>query len=121
MKLYELKSTAEVAELERQLDAIYRPLGLDVEFTRHFIQRVLGREEEVTKEEIIAAFQRMKTKFKERLLKARKRGSWDAVLKDFSSDLNIVFKIDRNELVNITIMKKPPNQFKTSGEELRVK
>jgi hypothetical protein len=123
MKLFELQSPAEVVELERQLDALMRPVGLDVEFSRHFVERLLGRETRVTIEEVVEAFQKLKAKYKKRLLSAKKKPNYEAVLKDFSNDLNIVFGIRGGELVNITIKQKDPNRFHINiqgGEELKV-
>lgn len=124
MKLVELKSPQEVVELEAQLDALMRPVGLDVEFSRHFIERLLGRERTVTKEEIIQAFAKLKSKYKQRLLSAKKKPDYEAVLKDFGSDLNIVFGIKGGELKNVTIKQKDPTQFHVNaqgGDELKVK
>jgi hypothetical protein len=123
MKLVELASPVEVVELERQLDDMFKTLGLDVEFSRHFIERLLGRERRVTVQDITSAFQRMKQKYKQRLLSAKKKGGYEAILKDFSNDLNIVFGIKGNDLINVTIKQKDPSQFVANikgGEELRV-
>ena len=123
MKLFELQVQDEVIELERQLDNLMRPVGLDVEFSRHFIERILGRERRVTIEEVVAAFAKLKAKFKRRLLSAKKKPGYEAVLKDFGSALNIVFGIRGGELTNITIKRKDPNSFHTNtqgGEELKV-
>lgn len=124
MKLFELKSSQEVVELEAQLDALMRPVGLDVEFSRHFVERLLGRERNVTKEEIVQAFAKLKSKYKQRLLSAKKKPDYEAVLKDFGNDLNIVFGIKGGELKNITIKQKDPTQFHINmqgGDELKVK
>lgn len=121
--LTELQSPSEVVELERQLDAMFSTIGLDVEFSTHFIERLLGRERQVTKEEIVNAFAQLKAKYKQRLLAAKKKPNYEAVLKDFSNDLNIVFGIDGNEMTNITIKRKNPNEFHINvkgGEELKV-
>lgn len=123
MKLFELQSPDEVRELEAQLDALMRTVGLDVEFSRHFIERLLGREQRVTQEEVINAFAKLKSKYKKRLLSAKKKPGYEAVLKDFSNDLNIVFGIRGGELMNITIKQKDPASFrlnKQGGDELRV-
>ena len=115
MKLYELKSPEELTTLEQYLDQLMRPVGLNVEFTRHFIERLLGRESGVTVPEIINAFAKLKNKYKKRLISAKKKPDYEAVLKDFDRELNIVFGIDGNELNNITIMRKPPREFKTNN------
>jgi len=127
MKLFELTSTAEVNELERHLDKMMATLGLDVEFTRHFVERVLGRERSVSVEDITQSFIQLKRKYKSRLLKAKKQPNYSAVLRDFDQDLNIVFGIkpvkNGHELVNITIKQKDPSTFITSqdgGDDLKV-
>lgn len=123
MKLFELQSPEELVELEAQLDALMRPVGLDVEFSQHFIERLLGRERRVTKDEIIQSFAKLKNKYKNRLLAAKKKPNYEAVLKDFGTDLNVVFGIRGGELVNVTIKRKDPNTFHINtkgGEELKV-
>jgi len=128
MKLYELKSPAEVVQLEQQLDKMFATLGLDVEFSKHFIERVLGREKNVSVQDIISSFSQLKSKYKSRLIKAKKAGSYTAVLRDFDNSLNIVFGIKPNpdgthDLVNITIKQKNPADFVTNasgGDNLTV-
>lgn len=123
MRLFELQSPAEVIELEKQLDLLMRPVGLDVEFSRHFIERLLGREQKVTVDEVVASFAKLKKKYKKRLLAAKKSPDYEAVLKDLSADLNIAFAIKGNELTNITIKRKDPASFhlnRKGGDELTV-
>jgi len=127
MKIFELKSTAEVQQLETSLDNIMRPVGLDVEFTQHFIERLMGRDKMVSADQIAGAFMKLKQKYKRKLLSAKKKADYTAVLKDFDSDLNVVFAIqpgpDGPELVNITMMKKPVDQFRSTNfdsEDLKV-
>lgn len=120
MKLFELKSTAEVVELERQLDDLMRPVGLDVTFSRHFVERLLGREKPVTIDEVRAAFEKLKRKFKNRLLRAKKEPSnVRRVLQDFDTNLNILFAVVPDpqggfDLANITIKRKDPSDFRTN-------
>lgn len=127
MKLWELQTSAEVNALEQQLDQLMRPVGLDVEFSRHFVERLLGRGQPITVPEILSAFDKLKKKYKKKLLSAKKNPGYEAILKDFDNDLNIVFGIrpgqDIPQLMNVTIMKKDPDTFIANvkgGEELRV-
>lgn len=127
MKLWELQSPAEVNALEQQLDQLMRPVGLDVEFSRHFIERLLGRGQPITVPEVIDAFSKLKKKYKNKLLRAKNSPGYEAILKDFDNDLNIVFGIqpgqDIPQLTNVTIMKKDPDSFVANvrgGEELKV-
>lgn len=127
MNLFELQTPTEIQTLEQHLDQLMAPVGLDVEFSRHFVERLLGREQRVTVEEIIDAFTKLKQKYKQRLKSAKNKPGYEAILKDFDSDLNIVFGIRADEpipdLVNITIKKKDPSAFVPNvqgGEELKV-
>ena len=67
MKLYELQSPAEVVFLEQELDALMRSVGLDVTFSKHFVERLLGREQPVTVPEIVDAFSKLKKKYKQKI------------------------------------------------------
>lgn len=127
MRLYELRTPAEVQALEQQLDHLMAPVGLDVEFSKHFIERLLGREQPVTVAEVVSSFDKLKKKYKQKLKGAKKKPGYEATLKDFDNDLNIVFGIQPGEptpqLINITLMRKDPATFKTShfgSEELKV-
>lgn len=127
MKLLELQSPAEITQLEQQLDQMFSTLGLDVEFSRHFVERLLGRERGVTGQDVLASFDNLKKKYKQRLLAAKKQNKYEAILKDFDRDLNIVFGIRNTkqgpELINITIKRKNPDEFHANasgGDELTV-
>lgn len=123
MLLNELKQPSEVTELENQLDTMFKSLGLDIEFSRHFIERILKRERKITIKDVTSSFEKLKKKYKKRLLSAKKKDNYEAVLKDFSNDINIVFAINSDELKAITIKSKDPKQFhisKEGGDELKV-
>ena len=119
--IIELKTQGEITELEQQLDRMFASLGLDVEFSRHFVERLLGRERKITADEIQSAFEKLKRKYKSKLLKAKKTDAGPGALQDFDSDLNILFAIDpkkdehgKQDLINITAKHKDPDQFHTS-------
>lgn len=122
--LLELQDTREVNDLEKQLDNLFADLGIDIEFSRHFIERILGREQSVTEEEIKHAFSKLKEMHGDKLVQAKEHGGMKAALKDFQNSLNIVFELDNDSLTNVTIMRKSPNSFKTSNfkgqQELKV-
>jgi len=115
----EVSTQGGITELERQLDKMFMPLGLDVEFSRHFIERLLGREREITVGEVVAGFQKLKSKYKRQLLKAKKTDAGPGALQDFDSDLNVLFAIQPDkknneyDLVNITVKRKDPDEFHT--------
>lgn len=125
--LFELQSSAEINILDKELDKLFRPLGLDVVFSKHFKERLLGREKQVTGEEVFQTFAKLREKYGQKLKQAKMSGDYKAVLKDFSNELNVVFAINNPERIDaITIMKKNPSQFHTNtanvqgAQELRV-
>lgn len=121
MKLYELQAQSEVHALESKLDALMAELDIDVSFSRHFVERLLGREQQVSQEEIVASFDKLKSKYKNKLEVAKGKGNYKALLKDLDQELNIAFALrpprHENELAdlkNITIMRK--RDFRTDNE-----
>ena len=113
MLLSELQQPAELIELERQLDKLFMPLGIDVQFSKHFKERILGRERQVTQDEVVNSFGLLKSKYKKRLISAKKKGSYAAVLKDLGKELNVVFSIAGGDMNLVTIMRKDTDVFGT--------
>ncbi len=122
--LLELSNSGEVNALENQLDKLFADMGIDVEFSRHFTERLLGREQSVTQEEIEHAFAKLKQMHGDKLAQAKEGDNYVAVIKDFQNSLNIVFDLEGDTLTNVTVMRKPPNKFSSSDypgvKELKV-
>lgn len=117
-------SMSEVRTLERTLDRLFEPYGVDIVFTRHVIQdRLLTgqREGGVTAEEIIDVFKRFIARYNGKLEKKE----WEAVIKDIRTKLNlpVIYKKDHLEgdmdMIVKTIMKK--RDFKAGGSILTVR
>lgn len=130
--LYEM-SYRDLKDAEYIIEYLFKDLGLDVVWTTHFVERIEGREADVSKEELIEAFKKMKLKYGQRLMLARdKQEEFVGVLKDLAADLNIPFAIDfdkkrpgqnKYKLRGITIMRKNPAAFRSNmagGTELKV-
>lgn len=130
--LYEMPMQ-DLRDAEYVIEYLFKDLGLDVVWSTHFKDRVQGREDNVTKFELIEAFKKMKQKYGDRLRTARDdHQHFVGVLKDLATELNIPFAIDfdrGNPLKNkyilrgITIMRKDPNRFVANvsgGAELKV-
>lgn len=105
--LTELSNT-EINALEAYLDKIFAVLDVDVEFTKHFKERLQGREESVKMQEIKNTFNKLLKKYQERIVKSPKAKS---VLQDLSNNLNVPFVIEKlkdgtYEMNTLTIMKK---------------
>lgn len=113
----------ELANLEKFADEIWGKLKIDVEFTRHFYDRLNDNRNNppITKEEMRDFF---KKAFKKYGGKIRQLGkSAEAVLTQLSTDLNLPFALEFDpktgelDLITKTIMRK--DKFKTSGTHLK--
>lgn len=110
--------------LERALDQIFGRLGIDVEFTRHFIDRVNDERniKQITLSELAQIFKKEFIKHGKPI--AQLGPDVEAVMKDLQTDINIPFALEwdkeKNELdlVAKTVMRK--SNFKTSNKEFTV-
>ena len=102
--------------LEVYADNLFAKLGIDIEFTRHFLDRVNDRRniKPISIPELMGMFKRLHKKHGKPLSKID--NDFDAVVKDFNNNINIPFAINVTpediELVAKTIMRK--KDFKTS-------
>lgn len=111
--------------LERQMDALYDAIGVDVEFTRHFLDRVNDKrnKQQITIAELTALFTKTFHQYGKMLSNAKV--DWEAVLNDINTKINLPFVINWNsrtkelELVSKTVMRKP--DFKTRNKKLKVR
>jgi predicted ABC-type ATPase len=114
-------SKVQLDALEKYADRLFGKLGIDVEFTRHFRDRINDARngKQITYSEMISFFNRA---FEQHGGDIRQLDPVSqAVLKDLSADINVpfVFKWDTDgpdvfELVTKTIMRKP--NFHTPNE-----
>lgn len=121
--ILELKSPTELNVLHNALQDMFKDLGLRVEFSKHFVERLFGREQKVHVREIVSAFSKLKAKYRIKLEQAKNYGEFEGIIKDFGKDLNIVFAIDDPNLEAITIMRKDPHHFRLNsagGVEFKV-
>tara|TARA_Y100000310_G_scaffold345352_1_gene464060 strand:- start:17992 stop:20595 length:2604 start_codon:yes stop_codon:yes gene_type:complete len=113
-------SKADVDNLEKFADRILKKYGIDVEFTRHFVDRLNDTR---NKPEIkIAELQRFFKKIqKNKGRNIRSNPDIEAVLKDMSTNLNLPVVINRKgdsfEVVNKTVMRK--SDFKTTSKVIQ--
>lgn len=121
----ELVSRSDLKKLESQLDAMFKKIGIDIEWTKHFHDRMNDErnKELVTIEEVKKLFHEV---FKKHAKEIKKQGpDFEGVLNDISTKLNIPFvlKWDRDneelDLVSKTVMRK--QNFKTSDKKFTVK
>ena len=131
MLLFEFQSPAitpqQLEELETYMDRLFAVANLDIEFTRHFKDRM--NDARNSSPITISELQRMFKKVHRQMHKGKDLVELgpeaEAVLKDLASNINIPFiiKWDQEDLefdlIAKTIMRKP--NFKTSNNILTVK
>ena len=114
----------DINQLERFADKLFSKVGIDVEFTKHFLDRVNDErnKKQITMSELTRLF---KQEFKRWGKPIAQMGpDAEAVMKDLSTDINMPFALnwdrENNELdlVAKSVMRKP--NFKTSNKEFPV-
>jgi hypothetical protein len=108
--------------VEKYADKIFAKVGIDVEFTRHFLDRVNDErnKKQITSAELTRLFKQTYAKHGKKISKMGPDA--EAVIKDMRTDINMPFVLNfKNgelELVAKTIMRK--KNFKTPNPELAV-
>lgn len=121
-QMHEDVSQKQLNDLEKFADRLLDKFGVDVEFTKHFADRM--NDDRNNPKISIPELQRFFKKVaKNKAKDIKKLGDSEAVLKDMQSDLNlpVVINYDRDkeefEVVNKTIMRKP--DFKTADKVIK--
>lgn len=106
--------------VEKYADRLYKAVGIDVEFTRHFLDRVndARNKKQITVAELIRLFKQSYKKYGKKIAKLGPDA--EAVINDMQTDVNMPFvlKWDGKELdlVAKTVMRK--KDFKTPDTKL---
>lgn len=118
-------SQRDLDELERYLDKVWKDVGIDIDFTRHFLDRVNdsrnGRQ--ITTCELQDLFKKSYEKYADMIAK-HKGGNWEAVLNSMKTQINVPFALEWNrrdrvlELIAKTVMRK--KNFMTPDKKLTV-
>ena len=117
-------SKPELDKLEAMLDKIFARAGIDINFTKHFLDRVNDKRngKPITIEELKEIFLKSYNKYKPELEKLP--NDFEAVLNDVQTDINLPFvlkydsKNKEMDLVSKTVMRKP--DFKTRNKKYKV-
>ena len=124
LKLTEEISYQQLNHAEDIIDALWSKLGIDVKFSKHFIDRVndARNEKPITVDELISLFKKEYTEYGPHIKQLNDED--EAVMKDLLTKLNLPFAINDKyngdkELVAKTIMRKPV--YHTSSKEFKVK
>jgi len=103
-------SKSDLSKLEKYLDQVWGMLGVDVEFSRHFLDRIndTRNNRQITVCEVQKLFLDTYKKYGPAIKKMK---NLEAVLTDLKTDVNVPFalKLDRRgdlELVAKTVMRK---------------
>tara|TARA_B100002019_G_scaffold274524_1_gene271577 strand:+ start:86 stop:688 length:603 start_codon:yes stop_codon:yes gene_type:complete len=114
---------SDLSQIEKYADRLFAKVGIDVEFTRHFVDRVNDErnKKQISVAELVRIFNKAYQKYGKAI--ARLGPDAEAVMKDMRTDINMPFvlKLMRNgmlELVAKTIMRK--KDFKTSNKTFPV-
>jgi hypothetical protein len=119
--MYEEVSQKQLNDLEKFADRILKKFDVDIEFTRHFADRMNDKRNDppIT----VAELQRVFKKIAKRKAKnIRQNPDSEAVIKDLQTDLNlpVVINYDRKndefEVINKTIMRK--KDFRTTSKTI---
>ena len=116
--MYEEVSQKQLNDLEKFADRLLAKFDVDVEFTRHFADRMNDKRNDppITVAELQRVFKKIA---KKKAKNIRQNPDSEAVIKDLQTDLNlpVVINYDRKndefEVVNKTIMRK--KNFKTTS------
>ena len=116
-------TASDLNQVEKYADRLFAKVGVDVEFTRHFVDRVNDErnKKQISVAELVRIFNKVYQKFGKAI--ARLGPDAEAVMKDMRTDINMPFvlKLMKNgmlELVAKTIMRK--KDFKTSNKTFPV-
>jgi hypothetical protein len=107
-------------QIEKYADKLFGAVGIDVEFTRHFMDRVNDTRNKtpITTSELVRLFKQSYKKFGKKI--ARLGPDAEAVINDMKTNINMPFVLDLKggelELIAKTVMRK--KDFKTSGPKL---
>ena len=123
LRLLEFVSKKDLDQVEKYADKLFAVVGIDVEFTRHFLDRVNDERNKkpISTAELIRLFRLSYKKHGKRIPKLGAKAQ--AVIHDMETDINMPFvlNIDRKgelDLVAKTVMRK--KDFKTSNTKLQV-
>ena len=115
---------ADIDELEKFADKIFAKVGIDVNFTRHFLDRVNDERngKPISMSELTRLFKQEQKRWGKKI--AQLGPDEEAVMKDLQTDLNLPFalrwddKNDELDLIAKTVMRK--KNFKTPNPEFPV-
>tara|TARA_Y100001963_G_scaffold160149_1_gene268312 strand:- start:8365 stop:8757 length:393 start_codon:yes stop_codon:yes gene_type:complete len=117
-------SQSDLDQIEKYADRLFAAVGIDVEFTRHFMDRVndTRNKQQITSSELVRLFKQSYKKYGKKI--ASLGDDAQAVINDMKTDINMPFVLNVTkdgelELVGKTVMRK--KDFKTSNRKFSFK
>ena len=122
--LSEIISQGELDSIESYLDKLFAAIGIDVEFTRHFLDRVndARNRKQIEPVELEDMFAKTYEDYGQEITKLGPDA--EAVIVDMDSNINVPFVLKYNpstkklELISKTVMRK--QNFQTNNKKLTV-
>ena len=121
--LNEEVSKNDLDQVEKYADKLFAAVGIDIEFTKHFLDRVNDERNKkpISTAELIRLFRLTYKKYGKKISKMNPDA--EAVIHDMETDVNLPFvlNIDKSgmlDLVAKTVMRK--KNFKTNDQKLEV-
>ena len=108
---------SDLDQVEKYADKLFAAVGIDVEFTRHFMDRVNDARnmKQITSSELVRLFKQSYKKYGKKI--AKMSDDANAVINDMKTDINMPFVLNHKkgeiELVAKTVMRK--KNFTTSA------
>ena len=116
-------SKSDLDQVEKYADRIFAAVGIDIDFTRHILDRVNDERNKkpITSAELIRLFRLTYKKYGKKI--AKMNPDAEAVITDMETDVNMPFvlNLDRNKMLDLvakTVMRK--KNFKTKDQKLEV-
>jgi hypothetical protein len=122
--LLEVVTQAQLESLEVYADRLFAAVGIDIEFSKHFFDRVNDPRnlKPISDQELTNVFQKTYEKYGKKIMQLGPDA--EAVIVDMQKDINIPFVLQYNnktqqlELISKTVMRK--KNFQTSNQKLTV-
>jgi len=116
-------SKSDLDQVEKYADKLFAAVGIDIEFTRHFLDRVNDERNKkpITSAELIRLFRLTYKKYGKKI--AKMNPDAEAVIHDMETDVNMPFvlNVERGGMIDLvakTVMRK--KNFKTKDQKLEV-
>lgn len=106
MLLVELYSLEEARDVMNELRQMFSALGFQIGYGRHALERLLGRDKEITKEEMLETFRVLTTNYKKPFRQMNNRRLAAMIIRDAHNKGNYVLNFRDNVATIETVMKK---------------